>query len=43
METMDKSKIFGLINIHNTCYMNSTLQCLFTYPEFRKSINDIQH
>ena len=43
METMDKSKIFGLINIHNTCYMNSTLQCLFTYPEFRNSINDIQH
>lgn len=43
METMDESKIFGLDNIRNTCYINSTLQCLFTYPEFRDSINDIQH
>ena len=43
METMDESKIFGLENILNTCYLNSTLQCLFTYSEFRNSIKAINH
>ena len=43
METMIKHEIFGLDNIRNTCYLNSTLQCLFTYDEFRQSINNINH
>ena len=44
MATMhENNKIFGLDNIRNTCYLNSTLQCLFTYPVFRDKIKNIDH
>ena len=39
----ENNKIFGLDNIRNTCYLNSTLQCLFTYPVFRDKIKNIDH
>jgi ubiquitin C-terminal hydrolase len=30
--------VFGLNNIRNTCYLNSTLQCLFSFSNFREKI-----
>ena len=30
----------GLANLGNTCYMNSTIQCLGVAPEFRKAIKE---
>lgn len=40
MNTPDNmnAEIFGLENIHYTCYLNSTLQCLFTFESFRHGI-----
>ena len=32
---------FGLQNLENTCYFNSTLQCLGRVPEFRKSLKEL--
>ena len=34
----EKDSIFGLDNIHYTCYLNTTLQCLFSFEKFRKNI-----
>lgn len=31
-------KVFGLDNIHYTCYLNSTLQCLFTFSKLRDEL-----
>lgn len=31
-------EVFGLDNIHYTCYLNTTLQCLFSIKNFRKNI-----
>lgn len=30
----------GLINLGNTCYLNSTLQCIRYFPEFRKNLEN---
>lgn len=31
----------GLVNLGNTCYMNSVVECMRYIPEFRKSIKDV--
>jgi ubiquitin carboxyl-terminal hydrolase 14 len=31
---------FGLVNLGNTCYINSTLQVLVKIPEFRKAVQE---
>ena len=47
IEDMDESQIqsalkmpAGLTNLGNTCYMNATVQCLKTVPEFRKALEE---
>ena len=37
-----KDEIFGLDNLGATCYLNSTLQCMFSIQKFRNKINDIK-
>lgn len=38
IQKLDK-RLFGLINIGNSCYMNASLQLLFLIPELRDLIN----
>ena len=45
VEDMDESELqsamempAGLVNLGNTCYMNATVQCLRTVPEFKESL-----
>ena len=37
-----KSKPCGLNNLGNTCYMNASLQCLASVPQFVKKLNEIE-
>lgn len=32
----------GLKNLGNTCYMNSTLQCLYRIPDLRTALQQLQ-
>ena len=45
MEDMSESEIAtamdlpaGLVNLGNTCYLNATVQCLFSVPELRECL-----
>lgn len=49
IEDMDESELHsamklpaGLTNLGNTCYMNATLQCLKTVPEFCNSLQEFR-
>ena len=49
VEDMDESELqsamempAGLQNLGNTCYMNATVQCLKTVPEFKKALDNFQ-
>ena len=33
----------GLVNLGNTCYLNSVIQCLRTIPELREAIMKMDH
>lgn len=33
--------VFGLVNLGNTCYLNSTVQCLGRVPELRKALKEL--
>ena len=33
--------VFGLVNLGNTCYLNSTVQCLGRVPELRKAFKEL--
>lgn len=49
IEDMDENEInsamklpAGLTNLGNTCYMNATLQCLKTVPEFCNALQEFR-
>lgn len=42
-EYKDQNKMFGLINLGNTCFANSLLQTLFLCDEYNKEIFKIEH
>lgn len=41
MREKGEEVVFGLVNLGNTCYLNSTVQCLGRVPEFRKALKDL--